>query len=653
MLQRKIKSAICADLQARNISVNQTARSLPAAPSGSHIDRMTQQRMRTLLIRTLLTVSIGMLAAILVFRMVSPSMISAHLVRERMETSVENWLGHDIVIGDPPELSFWPRPVVTLRNITIRTEDRADAPILGHIGSLSARFSIWQALRGSPVFEDFTLVEPHLILTRDEAGHFNWGGQGLLGAAVREASRQDGNAVSLSRDPVIGSVTISHGSLLFTNARGETFSMNQIEGSLDWARLSAAARLRIQSVIEGHSVALDLSAADPLMLIGGRSTEINADVESALFSGSFRGSADLARYAFFAGDLKLSVPDVKAVADWARLPFHIANGLKDVSLSSKLVTIGNVLRFDQLALSANGTHGTGVMDLSMATEKTASRVTGTLAFDSLNLGDLVDAISGKDDQTEGTGQKTAASFEKQLGFDVRFSADQAQLGLLALKEAAVSVVSNAELAQIEILDSNVFGGSLTGDIKMSGGAQPSTRIDAKAANIDLAQLAKVLSLPSGSMSGTGGMTAQLISIAPMHELSADAISGPVTFTATSGSVSGLDLPRLEELAKGSRYFDLSQFSQGSTSFDRLDVYANLGNGTAEIDRAVLASPSYMLSLSGVIPYLTRSLSLSAELQNLSTKAAPQAITIGGTWPDPVLWPAGSAVTDQAATTGTP
>lgn len=603
--------------------------------------------------RILLAASIVTLVFILAFRILSPSMISANLVRERMEKSVEDWLGHDIVISDPPELRFWPRPVVTLRNITIRTEDRADAPILGNIGALSARFSIWRALRGSPVFEDFTLVEPHLILTRDETGRFNWGGQGLLGQAIHEASRQDATTLSLSRDPVIGNVTISHGSLLFTNARGETYSMNQIEGSLDWARLSASARLRIQSVIEGHSVALDLAATDPLKLVGGRSSQINADVESALFSGSFRGSADLARYAFFAGDLKVSIPDVKTLADWARLPFHIANGLKDVSLGSKLVTIGNVLRFDQLALSANGTRGTGVMDLSMATGGTASRVTGTLAFDSLNLGDLVDAISGKDDQTQTFGQKTAASFEKQLGFDVRFSADQAKLGPLTLGDTAVSVVSNADLAQVEILDSTLFGGNLTGDIKMSGGKEPSTRIDVKAANLDLSGLGKALGLPSGSIGGTGNMTAQLVSVAPMHELSADAIAGPITFNATAGSLGALDLPKLEGLAQGNRYFDLSQFSRSSTSFDRLDIYAKLGNGTAEIDRGVLASPNYMLTFSGIVPYLTRSLSLSAELQNLSAPSAPRAITVGGAWPNPVLWPAGEVLPEQHPVNGAP
>ncbi len=588
----------------------------------------------------------GLLALTMLFRMTAPILVSSTLVRERMEDAVENWLGHDVTIEGAPELEFWPRPVVTLTGITIRQENRPDAPVLGRIATLSAGFSVLQALRGEPVFQDFKLVSPDITLTADAAGTLDWSSDGILGAAVQKAiAPQESADVSLPdvRDTVMGDVTISGGKLSIRGRNGQALLIEDINGTIDWPKLSAGADMQMRATIRGKPLDLELSSPQPLLLLGGRGTDIDATIKSQMLSGRFAGRADLASYAFFSGDLELSIPSVSDVVNWADLPIHTADGLSNLQLSARLVTLSNVLRFDQLSIEANGTRGTGVMDLSMQSATSSPRVTGTLAFDTIDLGALVKAIS--DDRQTGSAKPNATAeppFERQLGFDVRFSVKTAKLGGLTLANSAVSIISDAQRAEIEILDSDLPNGSLTGQIRMRLQPKPSTRVVMSARNVDFEALARDLSLPGPVLAATGSVDLDLQLEKPLAEAHPADVTGTFRLSTGAGRIAGLDLAALRRLATGSTYFSLNQTTGGTTSFDSLVLSAELASGSAEIQEAVLAGQPYSLRLSGVVPYETQSLSLAATIMDAALPDQPRTVFIGGAWPNPVIWPAPTA-----------
>ncbi|MGF9693328.1 AsmA family protein [Rhizobium sp. 0TCS1.26] len=600
---------------------------------------MSSAKPRRMLARTTLIASAGLLVLVLLFRILAPALVSSSLVRESMETAVEAWLGHEVAIEGSPELTFWPRPLVTLSGITIRDGDGPDAEILGRIGAMSARFSILEALRGKPVFEDFDLVSPDIKVTVDDAGKLNWSSDGLLGRAVAGASAQTTTATTETPDPVIGDVEITGGRLEIADTHGRRLALEDIQGSLSWPRLSSAARLRIRAAVRDQVMDIDLGSPQPLMLLAGRSTEITASLQSALASLSFSGRADLATYAFFSGDLQLSVPRVADVVRWANLPIHTADRLTDLTLSASLITLDRVLRFDRMAIAANGTRGTGVMDLIMATDKLPPRVTGTLAFDRLDLWALVTAIS--DDRTEAEVLDPAAlpPFERQLGFDVRFSANEARLGRLALTNAAVSILSDARRAQVDILDSDLSTGSLTGQLRMDLAPQPVTSLTLLARNVDAESVAQQMSLSGPQIAGPVSLDANLSLSRAVAQARPEDLAGTLHLTGQNGTISGLAMNKIRGLAATSSYFSLNQAGSGNTGFDTLEVLADLSAGSAEIRTAKMVSAEQTLSLAGVIPYLTHSLSLSATLDDTAGGLPPLNLFIGGAWPDPVIWPA--------------
>ncbi|MCY1664652.1 hypothetical protein OU993_04010 [Rhizobium sp. SL86] len=597
---------------------------------------MTIYRPGKTILRIALISGGSILLLILLFRLVAPVLVSTALVRERMETAVEAWLGHDVIIRENPDLQFWPRPLITLRDITIRAEDRDDSEVLGHIATLSARFSLLDALYGVPVFRDFTLTSPDLTVRMGQNNRVNWSSSGLLGKALRKAADEQ------PLDPeekatVIGDVTIAGGRLRLEDPQGRALVMENISGMMVWPQLGSAAQLRLNTDIRGQSFALTFSSPQPLQLLGGRNASLSASITSTLVTGTFSGMANLANYAFFSGDLQLSVPDVNGLARWAEFPVHTADRLKDLSLSAQLATMGTVLRFDKLQVKANGTQGHGVMDLMAATEDRPRRVTGTLAFDNLDLWALVSALSADQRDPDDTRAGHDPIAERHLGFDVRFSASEASFGPLALTNVAVSVLADPKRSQVEILDSDLLTGSLTAQLQMQQQA-PRTKARLSIRGVNFATLASQMALKGPTINAPASLDLSFATEGAITDAPGNDLSGTLKVTAQAGDVEGLSLSEIRALAAKGTYFSLDQARNGSTTFETLELVAKIAAGNAEIQTGRLANQNLSLSVSGVVPYLTQSLALSAAVDDKSGSQPPVNLFVGGAWPNPVIWP---------------
>ncbi len=603
----------------------------------------TERRVNKTILIALITIA-SVLALGLVSRLLAPVLISSAVVRESMENAVEAWLGHDVTMTGDPAVTFWPRPTITLNNITIRSEDRPGAEVLGHVASLSARFGLLQALLGKPVFKNFALISPEINIKINDSGEINWSSDGLLGMAVRRAA-EDLAISAEAADTVIGEVTISGGTLHIEDEDGRKIDLAKIAGTLSWPSLGSTAEMNMHGEIMGQGMTLKMSSPQPLHLLAGRSTGLSASVSSSLFSGSFSGTADLATYAFFSGSLQAHIPKVQDLVQWADLPVHTADALADLTLSANLATMGNVLRFDSLQVTANGTKGSGVMDLMMASGDNPARVTGTLAFDKLDLWDLVKAVSN-DRKTDGDKADSIPLFERLLGLDVRFSAAEASLGPIALSNVAVSVLSDARRAQLDILDSDLSTGSLTAQLKMQLLPKPANTVRLSVKNVDFASLAHQLGSTGPVIDGAVSMDVNLALREPLPDATVDDVTGTFSLQGQNGSIEGLALDEISKLAAGGSYFSLDQARNGETPFQTLDLEATLAGRSAEIQQGRLTTGSQTVTLAGVIPYLTQSLALSATIDNQNGQAAPLSLFIGGAWPNPVFWPATPMTNDR-------
>jgi AsmA protein len=125
---------------------------------------------------------------------------------------------------------------------------------------------------------------------------------------------------------------------------------------------------------------------------------------------------------------------------------------------------------------------------------------------------------------------------------------------------------------------------------------------------------------------------------PLTPLAWRNAQGSVRLTMGPGVIPQFDLSALRTLAAQKPYFPLSEAASTDLPFQSLNVTADLQNGSADIRSGEIATTEETITLAGVIPYVNNSLALSATVRPLNEVAQPFGFFIGGSWPDPVIWP---------------
>ncbi len=357
---------------------------------------------------------------------------------------------------------------------------------------------------------------------------------------------------------------------------------------------------------------------------------------SDLFHGQFRGIANLAAHAFLSGDAELTVPDLSAAMNWAGVNFAGIERLKSFSVNTRLVTNDDILRFDNLSLGLNDAKVTGILDLLLPPDK-PPRLTGTLAFDRMDLSATLAAVAPRAMGDTSQGNARLAGLE----LDLRLSAQQATLGRFQLSEAAVSIMNVGDQSRIDIADSDFETGRLTGRIAtVKGGAAGAVALRLAVQDADFGNIVKELGLAGPLPAARGSLDLSLDVDRPLEPEAWRNAKGTLRFRAERGSLSGVNLAGIRQLAAQKPYFPLSDAGTGSLEFDHIDIAANLADGSADIREGKIIGATETLTLSGVIPYINNSLALSATVEPVTpaATAAPLMVFIGGSWPNPVIWP---------------
>ncbi|MGE7370855.1 AsmA family protein [Neorhizobium sp. NPDC001467] len=593
--------------------------------------------------RALMVVAGCAVALVLVSQVAAPYLISTALVRNGMENAIEEWFGHEATIGGDPELHFWPRPHIILKNVAIRETDSASSRLLARVDRLSASFELFQALRGTLVFEDFDLVRPKLFAIRRAPGDIDWSMDGLLNDAVQRVRDHAGNpALDDALDAVIGDMTIEEGTLEIIDAgTGHKTLISALSGTVEWPRLSAAISGRLAGTVNGRTFTLSGSAPQPLTLLSGGNADADLSLASNLFSGQFSGTANLAASAFLSGSFSITMPRVPDVLDWLDIHVTGMDRLQQLSLTARLMSSGNALRFEQVSLQANEASATGIIDL-LAPPDARPRLTGTLAFDRLNFGAIIGALSPQPQTAEPQDVTPAALLGDLMDIDLRLSASEAQLGPLPLREAAVSMINTRQMARIDLVDSAIDGGRLTGQMSApKGRIAESADLRLSLRDVDLASVSRRFGAETVIPEATGSAELALHLNKPFGIATLRDLSGSFKLSARNGRLSGIDLAAIRRQAAQNGYFALTDVSGGDVFFDRADISATIANGIAELGEARLDGTGDLIVLSGLLPLQTQGLALSANIYAKTDgmpSSDPLMMFIGGAWPAPVFWP---------------
>jgi AsmA protein len=588
-------------------------------------------------VRLFLLVALALISIVVLAQIVAPMLISTAIVRASMERAIARWTGHEVSIGGTPEVSFWPEPHITLANVTIAREDDRARRVLARVERLSASFELLPALLGQPVFDELVLTRPSIFVVRDEDGRLDWSDDGLLSKAVRQAAGSEPpGAVPADLDAVVGEVAFENGSLeILDLSTNQAFRFESINGDLHWPRLSLPATIDATAQVKGRPVSFELASTQALLLLSGASASAAGSIGSDLVSGRFEGIANLASQSLLSGTFDFSTPDLPGLAAWTGRELSDAEELKSMAVHARLQTGDHVLRFEDVSLSLNDSHATGILDLARPPQG-RPRLTGTLAFDMMNLSKLLAALP-QDAAGDSADQEPAATLHDRLELDLRVSAREASLGPFILGDAAISLVRLAGQTRLDIADSDFEAGTLTGRLTSAKeGFSDGAAMRLVVQDADFGSIARRLNL-TGPFPLTRGSLELSFSVAkPAVSAGWKDAKGEMRFTAGRGSVPGLDLAELRSLASAKTYFPLSEATGNDLDFESVEATATFDGGVAELQQGQIVSGAGTLRLSGMIPYAQNGLALSASITPPGAGAPDFTFFLGGSWPAMVV-----------------
>jgi Uncharacterized protein involved in outer membrane biogenesis len=563
----------------------------------------------------------------------APLLVSTGVVRGALEGAVSEWSGHQATISGPPELTFWPEPEITLPAVTIRSRRAGNDIVLARIERLSASFGLLDGMFGQPVLGDFRLTRPEFWLRRDSDGKIDWQGDGLLATAIRAAISDDPD-VKLA-DTAIGTVRMTGGRLIIDDAVTERhFQFDDITARLDWPRLSSAMTLTAEARLGGRHFGFDLSSSKPLLLFGGEDAGMNLTLRLQSLNGTFEGTANLASEYLLNGLLRIQANDLAGFLGWAGLKLRGTEYIKHAELSGELTTTGDSYRLDGLKASFDGSDATGIIELTPPGQGKAN-LGGTLAFDRIDLSDLLDAFMLMPGRGQSEGQD--AGLPQWLDADITLSADKAELSPFTLEDLAASIVVRGDSRRFDVLDGTFEKGRLTARLVDSADGKPG-ELHLSVANADLEELFDRLEpagpLPHGLASGDAALTFSR----PVARASFSDLAGEVTLKMNNGTLRPFNLTEIHALAAKRTFFRLSDTSGGELDFDEASFRIGLRGGVAEILEGDAQTEEGRLVLSGLVPYASNSLALGASLGDDNSAEPPLQLFIGGSWPDPILSP---------------
>ncbi|OWV84907.1 cell envelope biogenesis protein AsmA [Rhizobium sp. R72] len=591
------------------------------------------------------------LSIFVALRVAGPYLISTGLVRSGIEDALSKWAGYRAEIAGKPVIEFWPTPRITLNKISVHQQGDGNR-LLGTIESLSAEFSLIDAIRGRASFHEFHLLRPTLQLTRESNGVIDWTNEGLLARAIAGAREEGGREVLDKKlDAAVGAITVEDGTVNVADvASGRTFRFDGVTADVSWRKLSSPITAVLIARTSGQDLKLDFSSPSPLLIFGGNKAEMSGSLTSSLLTARFQGLANISHFFDLSGNMSLSIGDLPALLTWADRSLPVLATLKSFSIETDVASVSNGFRFDNVSMSMNGSNAKGVMDVAFPPGRRA-KLGGTLAFDQMNFRSLFDAFILRLAAGEANGPPDGGALQK-LDLDLRLSAKQALIEPFMLSDVGASIIVSSNEAKFDIGDGQFEGGALSAHLEaMRGDFDGGGKLQLSIRGADFAGLIERLQLKGPLPLTTGSLDMSLKTSVPLWKVGAGDVTGRIAFHARSGSLPGFDAEAVREEATRADFFPLNAVSHRAFAFDSFDIVADLADGAATIHGGRIEGPQQTIILSGVIPYRSNGLALSGTIEatdpTASTSLPPLPFFVGGAWPEPVISPA--PVTQQGST----
>ncbi|RFC62101.1 AsmA family protein [Fulvimarina endophytica] len=582
---------------------------------------------------------IGSLVALAALIVLLPRFVLASDgARAELVQRIETLTGEPAAISGPVEFDLFPRARLVADRIAIGTAAET------RIERIIADFDPIDALFGEARISRIVLVRPE----RDGASvpPADPAGTGAVAGPERRArdsaafvadlaelargaiDRLDDlqilvirNGIWRSSEETFGPNGISNANLTIT--RASNLSAFQMVGDFVWNGVPATMEMNLastQRLKAGQESAVDFDLSSPTLDLNFEG-QVAFDPAPTLL-GRFEARGDsFARTAAWLSDTRTEIPDLGAV-----------------SLTGSLVLEGRMLAVNDAELRVAGSAGRGALEYDLDRD----HVDGTLAFSTLDLTPIAEAIVPLPSGPFGMMRPINVDFASTADLALRLSADEARFGSLAFANMAAVLTVGGGSVGLELGDASFYGGRAYGRLSLSGGADPVLSGELNGSGVDLGAVSNAFGTPVLVLSGNGRVGANISAPAEDWRTIARSAETQLTLSAADGSLSGFDPSVFATAGTRSIY---SGITGGSLPFEELKADLR-GYGTEVTVRSLsLGNANDLLEMSGRADPVEGRIALDGRSRSLPQTAssgtrsgeftAPKPISfkVEGVWPD--------------------
>lgn len=589
-----------------------------------------------------------------------PLIASTRIVRDRIAWEMSAWSGFRVTIDGAPRIEVWPKFRAILTDVTLSQWTETDAPPVIEAERVEVDLSAMAALRGDVVFSTARLVRPTIRVQRMANGFFlpaiPSGGRITrsidTARGVVNANPATPDLSKLPTDP-FGTVEFRDGRMVASVGGKDDEILSSLTGQASWAAMNSNATLTATGIWRGESVAVDVASPKPLVLFAGGAAPITLSFKAAPASFSFDGVAGMSENAYFDGQAKFSAPSLRRVLEWSQAGIAPGAAIGSVSISSKVTATVGRIKFENTAVALDNNPGMGALDFSFG--EALPVISGTLAFDTLDLRSFLSAFTPLAPAGETGPGEIDSSFADRINLDLRLSAAHATAGAIQLADVAATAQVKNGLAVFDISDASAFGGNIQSSLRFDRkpeGTQVEIRL--LASDIDGGAFGTAAGMTRLVPASTG--TVSVILKGPGKSWSSifENADGSVSATFGPGALSGLNLQAFLKHSEQGGFFALDDVADGTLPIDGAELKASISKGVARLDKAEANSAKYKIWLSGIASYAGRGLALSGGIIQPDKAATPtnaqgpnqSSFFVGGTWSTPFISPISRGVSGE-------
>jgi AsmA protein len=544
--------------------------------------------------------AIILIAAILVVvgaLIVGPRFIPTETARDRIADQIAQWIGREVSFTGEPDVSFFPRPTIRLKDVTVAGADGSGETFIT-TAELVGTFRYLPLLWGDVELSAFELVEPTIALHVDDAGKSNWIFDGTLGERIAEALRDPGDDAQREPIPevVLGRFRISGGTVTLDRPNLPQTTITELELDLHWPSTASPATATGSARWRGETVEIAAALTEPLELMAGRESPVRFEVVAQPIRIAFEGSANRTELDFaFAGEADVTMTSLREAVAWAGTPMASGSTLGGAAFSGEAGWSWPVLSFSNAEIRLDGNVVNGAVAIDFGSERT--RIVGTIAAVDLDISPYAYAFR---DDVEATGAWRDAAIDlpalADVDWDLRISADRLIVADTRIEGFAASAIVDDGAVVVRIAEAGFYGGRIEASLTAAlTGSSLSAQTELRLTDINIFPAMKDV-IGVAPVTGRGGLTMTAATNGASWGELIRQLTGSIRASASNGTLRGVDFGAADDFE--AMTVDMVLNSDGETPLDTLTANFSLRDGEIAAERIDMAGPGVTLSFTG-------------------------------------------------------